>query len=173
VPFAKVRSVSVVPMVMLLTVVAVPAISALIAQAGTAWGEAAMDDILVRPDVLTWKDNPNVPRGGQVAILVGDPKKQGEVVIQRLKFPPNYQVPPHTHPYAEFGTVLSGSFGIGVGEKLEKTGELFKPGSFWMHPARHAHYGWTGNEEVIIQIQFIGPGGIDYVNPADDPRKTQ
>ena len=28
-----------------------------------------------------------------------------------------------------------------------------------------------GNEEAIIQVQFIGPGGIDYSNPADDPRK--
>src|SRR5260221_10366276 len=44
-------------------------------------------------------------------------------------------------------------------------------GSFWMHPARHAHYGWTGNEEEIMQIQFIGQGGIDYVNPPDDPRQ--
>jgi quercetin dioxygenase-like cupin family protein len=167
---AKVRFFSVVPIVMLCAVVAVPAIPTLIAQTVSAWGQAAMHDILIRPNAFTWKDNPNIPKGGQVAILVGDPKKQGEVVVQRLKFPPNYQVPPHTHPYDEFGTVLSGSFGVGVGEKLEKTGELQKPGSFWMHPARHAHYGWTGEEEVVIQIQYIGPGGIEYVNPADDPR---
>jgi len=24
---------------------------------------------------------------------------------------------------------------------------------------------------MCIQIQFIGPEGIDYVNPADNPRK--
>jgi hypothetical protein len=30
---------------------------------------------------------------------------------------------------------------------------------------------WTGSEGAILQVQFIGPGGIDYVNPADDPRK--
>ena len=143
-------------------------LAAFIALAGSALGQDAMQDILVKPDALVWKD---VPKGGQVAILVGDPTKPGEVVVQRLRFPPNYHVPPHTHPYAEFGTVISGSFGVGMGEKLEKKGELSKPGSFWMHPARHAHYGWTGNEEVIMQIQFIGPGGIDYVNPADDPRK--
>jgi quercetin dioxygenase-like cupin family protein len=143
----------------------------IIALAGSALGQDAMQDILAKPDALVWKDAPNVPKGGQVAILVGDPKKPGEVVVQRLKFPPNYHVPPHTHPYAEFGTVISGSFGVGMGEKLEMKGGLSKAGSFWMHPAGHAHYGWTGNEEVIIQIQFIGPGGIDYVNPADDPRK--
>jgi quercetin dioxygenase-like cupin family protein len=168
-PVAKPRFASVVPIVMLLTVVAVSALSALIARAGSALGQADMHDILVKPDAITWKDHPNIPKGGQVTILVGDPKKQGEVVVQRLKFPPNYHVPPHTHPYAEYGTVISGSFGVGVGEKLEKEGELMKPGSFWMHPAGHPHYGWTGNEEVIIQIQFIGPGGITYVNPVDDP----
>jgi quercetin dioxygenase-like cupin family protein len=144
---------------------------AFIALAGSALAQDAMHDIFVTPDALTWNDSPNVPKGGQVAILVGDPTKPGEVVVQRLKFPPNYHVPPHTHPYAEFGTVISGSFGVGMGEKLEMKSELLKPGSFWMHPARHAHYGWTRNEEVVIQIQFIGPGGIDYVNPADDPRK--
>jgi hypothetical protein len=26
-------------------------------------------------------------------------------------------------------------------------------------------------EEAILQVQFTGPGGIDYINPADDPRK--
>ena len=169
-PLAKARFLRVVPIVTLFTVVLVPAIFALIALAGSVWGRAAMHDILVKPDALTWKDSPNVPKGGQVAILVGDPTKQGEVVVQRLKFPPNYQVPPHTHPYTEYGTVISGHFGVGVGEKLEKKGELAKPGSFWMHPAGHPHYGWTGNDEVVIQIQFIGPGGIAYVNPADDPR---
>jgi hypothetical protein len=77
---------------------------AFIALAGSALGQDAMHDILVKPDALIWKDSPNLPKGAQVAILVGDPTKPGEVVVQRLKFPPNYHVPPHTHPYAEFCT---------------------------------------------------------------------
>ena len=51
-------------------------------------------------------------------------------------------------------------------EKFEKKGELLKPGSLWVYPAKHAHYAWTGNEEGILQLQLVGPGGIDYVNPA-------
>jgi quercetin dioxygenase-like cupin family protein len=133
--------------------------------------EEAMHDMRLTPDALTWRDHPNIPKGGQVTILIGDPTKTGEVVVQRLKLPPNYHVPPHIHPFTEYGTVISGSFGAGVGEKLETTGELLKPGSFWMHPAKHPHYGWTGDEGAIVQIHFIGPGGIEYVNPADDPRK--
>jgi hypothetical protein len=27
------------------------------------------------------------------------------------------------------------------------------------------------NEEVIAQVNFTGPAGITFVNPADDPRK--
>ena len=92
-------------------------------------------------------------------------------VVQRVKFPPNYQVPPHTHPYAETVTVISGSVGFGMGEKFEKKGEFGKVGALFANPAKHAHYVWTGDEPAIVQVQFVGPGGIDYINPADDPRK--
>ena len=90
----------------------------------------------------------------------------------RLKFPPNFQMPPHTHPYSEVVTLISGPVGTNHGEKFEKNAEMLRPGSLWVYPARHAHYAWTGNEEAILQVQFIGPGGIDYINPADDPRKN-
>ena len=49
----------------------------------------------ITPTMLTWKDNPAIPKGGQVAILVGDPAKTGETVVQRVLFPANYEVPPH------------------------------------------------------------------------------
>src|ERR1043166_6874784 len=94
--------------------------AALIALAGTALAQDAAKVVNVTPDALTWKDNPNIPKGGQVAAMVGDPTKAGEAVVQRVKFPPNYQVPPHTHPYAENVTVISGSVGFGMGEKFEK-----------------------------------------------------
>ena len=146
-------------------------LGALMALASVALAQDAMKVTTVTPDALTWKDNPNIPKGGQVAILLGDPTKVGDVIVQRVKFPPNYQVPPHTHPYAETVTVISGSLGFGEGEKFDNKGQLLKPGTFSENPAKHAHYAWTGNEEAIVQVQFIGPGGIDYINPADDPRK--
>jgi len=98
--------------------------------------------------------------------------KTGDVVVQRIKFPPNFQMPPHTHPFAEVVTVVGGAVGSSHGEKFEKNGELLKPGSLWVYPARHAHYAWTGDDGGILQVQYIGPGGIDYINPADDPRKA-
>jgi quercetin dioxygenase-like cupin family protein len=147
-------------------------VATLLGLAGLGWAQDIMKVTLVTPDALTWKENPNIPKGAQVAVLLGDPTKAGEVIVQRVKFPANYHVPPHTHPYAETITVISGSVGFGTGEKFDATkGELMKAGSLYAQPAKHPHYVWTGNEEAIIQVQFIGPGGIDYSNPADDPRK--
>ena len=146
--------------------------AAAIALAGSVSGQDEMKaTIVANSDALTWKDNPNIPKGAQVTFLVGDPKKAGEVVVYRLKLPANYQVPPHTHPYAETVTVISGSVGLGMGDRFEKKGELARAGAFCAQPAKHAHYIWTGDEGAVIQVQFIGPGGIDYCNPADDPRK--
>src|SRR5262245_46724886 len=133
---------------------------ALIALSGSALAQDAMT--LVKPDGLTWKDNPALPKGGQVAVLVGDPTKPG-VVVLRTKLPANYQVPPHTHPYAEVVTVISGRLGFGMGEKVDITkSEVVKAGALHALPAKHAHYLWTGNEEAIIQVQFVGPVAIDY-----------
>jgi quercetin dioxygenase-like cupin family protein len=126
----------------------------------------------VTADAVAWKDNPAFPKGVQTATLVGDPTKTGEAVVLRIKFPANFQMPPHTHPYSEVVTIISGAIGTSQGEKFEKKGELLKPGALWVYPAKHAHYAWTGNEESVLQVQFTGPGGIDYINPADDPRKN-
>ena len=145
----------------------------LLATALTAMTCAALaqDDKVIAPDKLTWAPNPALPKGGQIAILTGDPAKTGDTVVQRVLFPANYEIPPHTHPYSETVTVISGELGFGMGEKLNKTGPMLGVGAFLSNPAKHAHYVWTGGQPAIVQVQFIAPGGIDYINPADDPRK--
>ena len=135
-------------------------------------GAIAQDkQVQVLPDALVWKTNPAFPQQVQIATLVGDPTKPGNTVVLRLKFPANFQMPPHTHPYAEVVTIISGNIGTNHGETVDRSGDLLHPGALWVYPAKHAHYAWTGNDEAILQVQFTGPGGIEYVNPADDPRK--
>jgi len=142
--------------------------AALIAFASSAIAQNAMK--VVKPDGMTWTEHP-ILKGAQTAILIGDPTK-AETIVQRVKFPPNYKVPPHTHPYAEVVTVMSGSFGNAMGEKFDPSkGEILKPGSVFALPGKHPHYVWTTNEETIVQIVFTGPGGIEFIDPADDPRK--
>src|SRR5207253_11284950 len=58
-------------------------------------------------------------KGAQTVILVGDPTK-AETIVQRVKFPPHFKVPPHTHPYSEVVTVLSGTYWNAMGDDMEK-----------------------------------------------------
>jgi quercetin dioxygenase-like cupin family protein len=123
------------------------------------------------PESITFKDDPAFPKGAQTVLLHGDPAKPG-LFILRVKFPPNYVVPPHTHPGFETVTVLSGSMGSGMGEKADLTkGKMLKAGGMLALPANHAHYVWTADEETIIQVAAVGPFDLVYINPADDPRK--
>jgi len=123
------------------------------------------------PNTVQWKDEPILPKGAKSALLVGDPSKAG-VFIVWLKFPRNYPIPPHTHPYAEVVTVLSGKLGNGMGKTFDsKNGEMLKAGSSFVLPTGHTHYVWTTDEETIVELIATGPWDITYTNPKDDPRK--
>ena len=90
----------------------------LIASAASA--EDARHTEVITPETLAWKDSPAFPRGVQIATLMGDQIKSGETVILRIKFPANFQMPPHTHPYSEVVTVISGRIGTSSGERVER-----------------------------------------------------
>ena len=123
------------------------------------------------PETIQWKDEPILPKGAKSAIVVGDPSKKG-VFIAWLKFPANYPIPPHTHPFTEVVTVLSGKLGNGMGKVLDKTkGEMLNAGSSFVLPTGHTHYVWTTDEETIVELIATGPWDITYTNPNDDPRK--
>ena len=42
--------------------------AAVIASVGSAWAQDGMKQTTVMPEALTWKDNPAIPKGGQIAI---------------------------------------------------------------------------------------------------------
>src|SRR5258708_34721338 len=124
----------------------------------------------VHEDQLKWFDVPLVA-GAKAAVLFGDPTKVGTVVL-RFKFPPNRQTPPHRHPYAEYTTILSGKVYYGEGEKFDMSNpEIGKGGTFAIVPAGQAHFGWTLDEEAIVQLQFEGPSSTIFLDAADDPHR--
>src|SRR2546430_4817606 len=110
-------------------------LATLIALAGTATAQDAMS--VVKPDALVWKEHA-VFKGALIATLMGDPSK-AEVVVQRVKIPPNFKIAPHTHSYGEVVTVLSGHYGNAMGHEK---GEVLKPGSVFALPAGHVHHTW-------------------------------
>ena len=118
---------------------------------------------------LTWGPAPAVlPKGAEATVISGDPSKDGPYVL-RLKMPGGYKVPAHNHPTAEYVTVLSGNFHLGMGDKLDETkGMELTAGGYGEAPAKMNHYAWASSP-VVVQIHGQGPFAISYVNPADDP----
>ena len=91
----------------------------------------------------------------------------------RLKAPAGYKITPHTHPTAEWVTVISGGVHVGMGGKFdESAGEALAPGGFVSLPAKMQHFTWF-TEETVIQVHGEGLFEINYVNPADDPRNAK
>src|SRR4051812_21094991 len=73
---------------------------------------------------LKWEAAPpNLPKGADIAVLSGDPSKEGLFVL-RLKMPSGYKIPAHNHPTDEGATVISGNFHIGMGDKLDETNAI-------------------------------------------------
>jgi hypothetical protein len=126
--------------------------------------------MMVTPEELKWTDVSSLPAGAKLVIIEG-PITETVPFTFRLKLPANYQIPAHWHPAIEHVTVISGTFNMGVGDKLDtaKTKPL-AAGSVATIQAKTNHFAWT-KEETIVQVHGVGPWGINYVNPADDPRK--
>jgi quercetin dioxygenase-like cupin family protein len=142
--------------------------------AHAATPQATPGHAAIAPQDIAWGDAPaSLPAGAQSAVLYGDPSKEGLFAF-RVKFPKGYRLPPHSHPRPEVVTVISGSFGIGLGDTLDESKAKKVPagGLFSVEPGM-AHFGII-DEETVVQINSVGPWGINYINPKDDPRqKTQ
>jgi len=128
---------------------------------------------LYAPTTIEWKEGPAaLPPGAKVALLEGDPAKEGPFVM-RLQFPDGYHIPPHTHPKTERVTVISGTIFLAMGENLDRSAAKTLPaGTYGFWPAGMKHTAWSEGE-TVIQLHGIGPWQINYVNPADDPRNAK
>lgn len=126
--------------------------------------------IMMLPNELKWADVPSMPPGAKIAVIEGSMSQPGPFTV-RLKFPANFLLPAHSHPAIERVTVLSGTFNMGSGDKLDKAKTHALPaGGIMIIPPGSNHFAWTA-EETIVQLNGIGPWGVTYVDPADDPRK--
>jgi quercetin dioxygenase-like cupin family protein len=154
--------------------ITLPTLIAVVVFAGftsTATADTKGGHEIVSPQEIKWGPAPPVlPPGAEAAVLFGDPSKEGLFAL-RLKLPEGYSVPPHTHPVDEVVTVISGTFSLGMGETADRSAVQPLPaGSFFALPPDTPHYVFI-DEETIIQISTVGPWGLKYVNPEDDPRQ--
>jgi quercetin dioxygenase-like cupin family protein len=140
-------------------------ISALAADPGS-------EDVFIDPKDIKWGDAPpSLPKGAKVAVLYGDPGKNGPFAM-RLKAPAGYKIPPHWHSQAENLTVISGTFYLGIGDKAEANqAHALKAGGFHHLSAKTHHYAFT-KTPTIVQVHGEGPFDITYINPDDDPQNA-
>ena len=132
----------------------------------------SMDLSIYTPSEIKWQKGPaSIPAGAKLAILEGDPGKEGAFVI-RLFLPDGYRLPPHVHTKPERLTVISGTFNIGMGDKFDASkGKAMPAGTFGTWAAGMKHFVWAKGD-TVVQLHGTGPWTIEYVNPADDPRKA-
>ena len=123
------------------------------------------------PQDFNWAKAPAAyPAGAEIVVIEGDTTKPMPFTL-RFRFPDGYALPPHQHPIDEHVTVIQGTFVVGMGTSGSRETAVEMPaGSFILIPALTKHYVFTKGV-TITQVHGIGPSGIAYVNPADDPRK--
>lgn len=129
--------------------------------------------VAMAPAAMKWSDGPpSLPAGAKICVLEGDPGQKGFFVM-RAKMPGGYRVLPHWHPTRERVTVISGTFGFGMGDTFDAAkGQTLPAGGFVYLDAKMHHYAWTEGE-TEIQVDAMGPFAVNYVDPKDDPSKMK
>lgn len=142
---------------------------------GVALAEATPADavpqhVVVAPAAIKWLNFPLGGPGVKAAVISGDPDKPGPFVL-RIKSPAGAKVPPHWHPGDEHLTILAGTFAVGMGDVFDaKKMKALPPGAYALLP-RDMHHFAQSKTATIVQVHGMGPFQINFVNPADDPRK--
>ena len=127
--------------------------------------------LLTAQDIKWAPAPPSIPAGAQVAVLYGNPGKDG-MFAMRLKMPKGYRIAPHTHPKPEIVTVISGTARLGMGKTADRAkAKVLPAGSFFAMSPGMPHY-FLADDETVIQLNSTGPWSLTYVNPKDDPRQN-
>lgn len=125
----------------------------------------------INPDEIKWGDAPpDLPKGGQLAVLHGDPSKKGTFTM-RLKMPDGYKIPPHWHTQDEQLTIVSGTFMLHMGDTVAAPAHSLEAGGYHFLPGK-MHHAAEAKGETVVQIDGMGPFDIHYLNPADNPNKA-
>ena len=110
----------------------------------------------IKPEDMKWVKN---AAGTQETVtLFGDPNKEGEPYVIRLRWLPGNMSMPHSHPHDRFFVVISGTWYLGSGDKFEPEKTVgVKPGTYVFHKAGEMHYDGAKNEMAEIMVWGIGP----------------
>ena len=120
---------------------------------------AANAAAVVETDKLTWIPAPGLPPGALMAVLYGDPTKEGNFTV-RFKFPAGYEVPTHSHPTDEFLTIISGKGRMAFGEDAAPgSAQKLVAGTFTSLPAGSWHRLWI-DTAAVVELSSTGPFAV-------------
>ena len=142
----------------------------LAAQDSQSSGAQTRQAHVVTPEHLSWGPAPAIlPAGARLAVLEGDPSKPAPFTM-RLEMPAGYRLPPHFHTFDEHVTVISGAFQVGMGDTFDESKLTTLPaGTFGVIPPGMRHFA-RADKLTVVQLHGVGPWGLTYVNPADQPK---
>jgi quercetin dioxygenase-like cupin family protein len=124
----------------------------------------------ILPEDIVWEPFPAFPPSARLAVVVGNPTRPGPYTI-RVKVPHGVKLLPHRHPEDRVYTVISGVFYIGQGEQFDSEKlEPYPPGAVIVLPGGTPHFHCAESGEYVTQVSAIGPLGLEYLDPRDDPR---
>jgi quercetin dioxygenase-like cupin family protein len=144
------------------------------AQRGTVQSHQPGQDVFrsVLSEDIDWKPFAAFPASVRLAVIVGNPTGPGPYTI-RVKVPHGVKLQSHRHPEDRVYTVISGVFYIGLGDHFDADKlQAYAPGSVIVLPGGTAHFHWAKSGEYVSQVTAIGPLGLGYVDPGDDPRNA-
>ena len=119
---------------------------------------------------IDWKPFAAFPPSVRLAVVVGQPSEAGPYTI-RVRVPNGVKIMPHRHPEDRVYTVMSGVFYIGLGDEFDADKlQAYPPGSVIVLPGNTSHFHWAKSSEYVTQVTAIGPLGLEYISPKDDPR---
>ncbi len=96
---------------------------------------------------IEWKSFAAFPPAARLAIVVGDPVREGPYTI-RVKLPHGTKMMPHSHPEDRMYTVISGIFYIGLGDNFDAEKlQAYPPGSVIILPGNTSHFHWAKSGE--------------------------
>jgi hypothetical protein len=108
------------------------------------------------PDQIPW--GPVDARGGQSAVVVGDPTKPGFYAVYTKWTKGNHFSRPHFHPNDRYIVVLQGTWWVGSGPKFDPANTTPMPaGSFVTHFGKQVHWDGAKDEDAVLLIMGEGP----------------
>jgi quercetin dioxygenase-like cupin family protein len=141
--------------------------------------QGAYDTIFLHVSKLAWEplqaekgsNLTAMPKGLMRAVMFGDPNRPG-LSIFRMKYPPNYHVPPHFHWMAEHTTVLEGEFWMGLGDVVDESKMVkYSAGDYFTVSVGTSHYVVTRESSPVFELHVMGPWQMTYANPNNHPNK--